>query len=141
MSGLEALGLACNIMQVIACAYETTSFCKAVYQGRSPDAHLLENANALAELSGEVQRRNEALKPKTLTQKKLSDIARKCNVAARALEDEVSFLNSHHGKGNLFATLQTAVKTNWRKSRLERTEKALRECQSTMESYLLAQVW
>ena len=141
MSGLEALGLACNIMQVISFVHEAVRFCKDVYQGRSPDAQLLEIARSLESLASDVQKHNQALKPQTASQKSLSDIAKKCNIAARALEEEVKFLCSHHGKGNLAATLRVAVKTNWRKSRLERLDKSLHDYQATMESHLLARIW
>lgn len=62
-------------------------------------------------------------------------------MAARALEEEVKFLMSRHAKGKLSRTLHVALKTLWRKSRLQRLERSLRDCQNIMESYLLAQVW
>ncbi|OTA68003.1 hypothetical protein K449DRAFT_317405, partial [Hypoxylon sp. EC38] len=140
MSGLEALSVACNIMQVISFAHETISFCKSIYQGQYPDDHIKQNAASLSALSAELQAHYESTKPQTSQHKQLVDVAKQCNIAARALEEEVKFLISNHAKGHLVQTLRTAVKTNWRRGRLERLEKSLRNYQHTMESCLLARV-
>ncbi|OTA91507.1 hypothetical protein M434DRAFT_13110 [Hypoxylon sp. CO27-5] len=140
MSGFEALSVACNIMQVISFAHETIGFCKAIYQGRSPDDHIERNAASLSELSAQLQKHYESTKPQTSQQKQLADVAKQCNIAARALEEEVKFLVSNNAKGHLAQTIRIAVKTNWRRGRLERLEKSLRNYQHTMESYLLARV-
>ncbi|KAI0853761.1 hypothetical protein F5Y00DRAFT_257063 [Daldinia vernicosa] len=140
MSGLEALGVACNIMQVISFAHETINFCKEIYQGRSFNEYNQQSVVSLVELSAQLQTHFQQAKSQSAKEKRLSDIAQKCNVAARALEDEVKFLTSHHAKGNLAATIKTAVKANWRKNRLERLEKSLENYQNTMESHLLARV-
>jgi hypothetical protein len=145
MSGLDvlgALGLACNIMQIISFAHETVAFCTEVYEGRSPDAQLEENAASLIKLSADVESHYQARKsPYTASDRTLAEIAKKCATAARALEEEVRFLKGEKAKGKLAATLKVAVKTNWRKARLERLQKSLETCQHTMESHLLARVW
>lgn len=141
MSGLEALSVACNIMQVISFAHETIDFCKEIYRGGSFNDYNQQSIASLMELSVQLQTHFLQAKSKTVKEKQLADIAQKCNVAARALKDEVKFLTSHYAKGNLAATIITAVKTYWRKSRLERLEKSLKNHQNTMESYLLARVW
>ncbi|KAI0110511.1 hypothetical protein F4776DRAFT_642140 [Hypoxylon sp. NC0597] len=141
MSGLEALSVACNIMQVIGFAHETISFCRAIYQGRSPDDHIERNAASLSELSAQLQKHYKSTKPQTSQQKQLAEVAKQCNIAARALEEEVKFLVSNHAKGHLAQTIRIAVKTNWRRGRLERLEKSLSNYQHTMESHLLARVW
>ncbi|KAI2465181.1 hypothetical protein F4781DRAFT_424945 [Annulohypoxylon bovei var. microspora] len=142
MSGLEALtsllSIACNIMQVISFAHGTISFCRAIYQGKYINEY--SDVTSLSALSAQLQTHYEATTPRTSDEKQLGDIAKKCNIAARALEEEVEFLKSHNAKGHLAQTLRIAVKTNWRKSRLERLDKSLRNDQHTMESYLLARV-
>ncbi|KAI0883129.1 uncharacterized protein GGS22DRAFT_195372 [Annulohypoxylon maeteangense] len=140
MSGLEALSIACNIMQVISFAHETVSFCKAIYQGKSIDEYGGHDIASLSALSAQLRKHYQNIKPKTTDEKQLEDIAKKCNIAARALEEEVAFLLSHNAKGHLAQTLRIAVKTNWRKGRLERLRNSLRNHQHTMESYLLARV-
>ncbi|KAF3070671.1 hypothetical protein GL218_00238 [Daldinia childiae] len=140
MSGLEALSIACNIMQVISFAHETIDFCKEIYHGGSLNDYNQQSIVSLVELSRQLQTRFQKAKSKTAEETQLANIAQKCNVAARALQEEVKFLESRHAKGNLAATIKIVVKTYWRKSRLERLEKSLRNHQNTMESYLLARV-
>ncbi|RYP19319.1 hypothetical protein DL765_003401 [Monosporascus sp. GIB2] len=141
MSGLEALSLVCNIMTVITFARETVNLCKAVYQGRSPDDQLIDIAASLSATSDELQNENQAMSPKPAFEHRLVDIASKCNVAARALDDEVKFLMANHKQGSLKETLRVAVKANWRKNRLERLEKSLHDYQLAMETQLLASIW
>ncbi|KAI1471056.1 uncharacterized protein F4812DRAFT_455168 [Daldinia caldariorum] len=140
MSGLEALGIGCNVMQVISFAHETVEFCKGVYRGQSFNDYNQQTVASLQGLSAQLQTHFQKAKLKTTNEKQLADIASKCNVAARALEDEVNFLGSHHAKGDLRAALSVVIKTKWRRSRLERLEKSLRNHQQTMESYLLARI-
>lgn len=141
MSGVEVLGLACNVLQIIDYASNTVTLCKNIYQGRSPSPDLKSHASDLESLSAQVQSHVQGLQSRTASERKLSDIGNKCNIAARALDEELQFLLGHQAKGNLAATLRLAVKTNWRKSRLERLQKSLAVYQNTMETYLLANLW
>ncbi|KAI1372740.1 hypothetical protein F4677DRAFT_456313 [Hypoxylon crocopeplum] len=140
MSGLEASGIACNIMQVIGFAHETVDFCRAIYQGQSFNEYSEQNAASLSALSAQLQIHFQTATLQTAEDKELAKLAEKCNIAARALEEEVKFLISRNNNGNLAQTLRIAVKTMWRKGRLERLEKSLHNHQSTTESYLLARV-
>jgi hypothetical protein len=92
MSGLEALGLACNIFEVISFAHETISFCKRVYEGEAPSADLHRSALSLAATSKDLQKHDEGLRQKSCTpaQKRLHDAAQRCHVVARGVEDERS---------------------------------------------------
>ena len=141
MAGIETLSLACNIMQIIAFACETLSLCKAIYQGQSFDAHLMENAESIKTLSSDLQTHSQTISPQTADEKRLHDIAGKCVMTSRALEEEARFISDHQSKGSLAATLRVAVKTNWRKGRLERLDKTLQSYKSTMESHLIARIW
>ncbi|KAK3320309.1 hypothetical protein B0T19DRAFT_434251 [Cercophora scortea] len=138
MSGLETLGVVCNIFQVIGFAHETVTLCKGVYQGRSPDDHLGQNAASLEALSIEIETYHQAHRPNTPAERKLSELASKCSIAARSLHEEVDFLIGQKAKGSLVMTLHVAAKINWRKNRLERLEKSLRDYQKTLETHLLA---
>lgn len=141
MSGVETLGFVCNIMQLISFACETTTLCKAVYHGRSPDRHLQEYAKALSDASSQVNSHCQGMRSQTSDEQALEIIASKCNIAARELDEEVKFLNGHQAKGNLTATLRTAVRTNWRKNRLSRLERTLESYKSSMETHLLMRTW
>lgn len=141
MSGLETLSLVCSIFQVVSFARETITLCKAVYQGRSPDDCLHENAESLVALSAEIQQHYQGKRPLAAAERQLSFLASKCEAAARSLGEEVGFLTGHKAKGSLAATLRVAVKTNWRKKRLETLEKTLHTYQKTLETHLFASVW
>lgn len=54
------------------------------------------------------------------------------------LQDEIAFLLDQNGQGSLRATLKIAAKTNWRKRRLDRMEKALSDAEQLMQTTLLA---
>ena len=141
MSGLEAFGLACNIIQIISFAHETVSLCQTIYNGRSPSTHLKETAQSLADLSAQIHSDCQAIQPLNADERSLVDIANKCNIAARALEEETSFILQHQKKGNLVATFRVTVKTVWRRRRLDRQDKQLQSYRSTMETHLLARIW
>ena len=141
MSGIETLSLVSNIFQVITFACQTVALCQAVYRGQSPDETLVDYASTLASLSADVHQQCQGIQPGSKSEKALSDIAGKCSVAARALEDEVQFLVSHQAKGHLLAALQVAAKTQWRKRRLGRLEKSLKDYKELFETHLLVRVW
>lgn len=141
MSGVEILSLAANIFQVINLASGTIGLCNGIYNGRAPDEHLGEHASTLRSLSFQVQSHCQATTPSSAGERELERIARKCAVAARALEEEVEFATKHHAQGNLAATLRVAIKTLWRRNRLVRLEEALRQYQGRMESHLIFRVW
>ncbi|KAI8626180.1 hypothetical protein F5Y19DRAFT_229340 [Xylariaceae sp. FL1651] len=140
MSGLETLGIVSNVFQIISFARETIALCMAVYRGRSPDDSLGENAASLATLSAQLQQYYQGKRPQAAAERQLSLLATRCGIAARSLVEEVGFLTGHKAKGSLAATLRLAVKTNWRKKRLETVEKSLHAYQKTLETHLLAAV-
>ncbi|KAF7533315.1 hypothetical protein G7054_g7196 [Neopestalotiopsis clavispora] len=140
MSGVELLGFACSIMQVISFSREVISLCSNVYQGKHPDAELARLAASLHTVSSGVQMRFDTLKPKTVDEKGLCDIATRCAIAARDLEEEVSFITSRQKQGSLASTLRIAAKTTWRKRRLDRLEKSLQEHERVLDTHLMARV-
>ncbi|KAK7419624.1 hypothetical protein QQX98_003215 [Neonectria punicea] len=137
MSGLEALGLACNIFQVISFGRETASLIKNVYRDGSVDDALEENAKDLADLSSHVQ---TLTTPNTRNkqERQLLDIAKKCQSVARDLTEEIAFVVGHKKKGSLTATIKVAAKANWRKRRLDNIERKLNDAERLMQSGLLA---
>jgi hypothetical protein len=141
MFGVELLGFACNIMQVISFSRDVISLCGNVYQGNHPDDELIGLAASLHAVSSDVQTRFDAMQPKTADERRLCDIATRCTIAARDLEEEVSFIISRQKQGSLASTLRVAAKTTWRKRRLNRLEKSLREHEHVLDTNLMARVW
>lgn len=143
MSGLEpiaALGLACNILQLVELGRQTIDCIKAVYQGRKPDEELDRNAAALESLTWD-----EAKKPRQPGRKKHEEIllqsAARCSTAAHDLREEVRFLVGNAKQGSLASALKVATKVNWRKNRLERLKRNLDEAEKLMQTSLLAHIW
>lgn len=140
MSGVELLGFACNLMQAISFSREVISLCSNVYQGKHPDANLAELAASLQAVSSDVQTRFDTMRPKTADERRLCDIATRCAIAARDLEEEVSFITSRQKHGGLASTLQIAAKTIWRKRRLDRLDKSLQEHERVLDTHLMARM-
>ncbi|KAK7455658.1 hypothetical protein Landi51_02861 [Colletotrichum acutatum] len=139
MSGLEALGLACNIFQVISFGRETASLVKRVYRDGTVDDALEANAKDLAQLAKHVQTL-EVPKNPTKQEHQLLEIAKKCQAVARDLKEEIAFIVGHKKKGSLAATIKVAAKANWRKRRLDTMERKLNDAERLMQSGLLARI-
>lgn len=140
MSGLEALGLAVNIFQVISFGHETISLCKRVYRDGSLDPTLQTNALYLSALSTRI----EAFHPpkrRTKEDQQLVDVVTRCQKISNDLQEEIQFIAGHDAKGSLKATLKVATKSNWRKRRLDTLEKKLGDAQKLMETGLLVRIW
>lgn len=145
MSGLEplaALGLACNIFQLIEVGRDTIKLAKAIYQSSTPsiDKELEENAIVLDNISREVKSAQRPTRPSKLEQQLLVT-AERCSSAARDLEEEVRFLLGNAKQNQLASTLKAVAKTTWRKRRLDRLKKSLEEAENLMKTTLLAQIW
>lgn len=161
MSGLEpiaALGLACNILQVIEVGLNTIRVAKQVYKDGSLDPALTENASALENISSRIRGTTATISVTTTSSiaststrastnragspdKQLLELADKCQGAARDLREEVNFLNGHPTKAKLIATLKITAKTTWRRRRLKRLEGKLKDTQSVLQTSLLARVY
>lgn len=145
MSGLEplaALGLACNIFQLIEVGRDTIKLAKGIYQSSTPsiDKALEENAIVLDNISREVKSAQRPARPSKLEQQLLVT-AERCSSAARDLEEEVRFLLGNAKKNQLASTLKAVAKTTWRKRRLDRLKENLERAENLMKTTLLAQIW
>lgn len=145
MSGLEplvALGLACNIFQLIELGRDTIGLAKGIYQSSTPciDKTLQENIVVLDNISREVRATQRPTRPSKLEQQ-LLDTAEKCSSAARDLDEEVHFLLGNAKQNNLASTLKVVAKTTWRKRRLDRLKEGLENAEKLMKTTLLAQIW
>lgn len=142
MSGLEplaALGLACNILQLVELGQKTITCIKSVYQGQSPDEDLKENAAALERLTDEVRKNSRPGRKKS--EEVLLQSATKCATAARDLQEEVRFLLGNARRGNLVSAIKVTSTVAWRKRRLDRLKRNLDMEENRMQTSLLAQLW
>ncbi|CAM1508987.1 Fc.00g027260.m01.CDS01 [Cosmosporella sp. VM-42] len=141
MSGLEALGVACNIFQVISFTHESISLCKRVYRDGSPCPSLSENSALLGTFSNQIQNLAPPTKAKwSKDEQQLVDVASRCQKLATDLQEEINFIVGQVKQGSLATTLKIAAKTNWRKRRLDTLEKKLGDVQKLMETGLLVRI-
>lgn len=145
MSGLEplaALGLACNILQLVEVGCKTIKLAKDIYQSSSPAVNqaLQDHAALLNTISGEVKAAQRPANPSRIDRQLLTT-ADKCFTAARDLQEEVHFLLSNAKQNQLAATLKVVAKTTWRRRRLNRLKESLEGAEKMMRETLLAQIW
>ncbi|KAH7025060.1 uncharacterized protein B0I36DRAFT_387436 [Microdochium trichocladiopsis] len=142
MSGFEAIGIACNIMQILGTAAKAVILCKSIYKGRpgTIDDELVLAAESLKAISDSMQNKCAEWKRQGDDEEKLARTAEKCGVVARALIDEVAYMTKHQAQGDLRAALKTTLTTMWRGRRLRETESSLRKCEDTMRTQLLHRI-
>lgn len=104
LTGLEALSLACNIMQMIGFAGGLISTFKATHRGHSPDAALAVTATQMPEafesLSQSLARAPQPLKNDEM---EMAVIAAQCLAAAAELQHHRLWLSHCQGSGGQLA--------------------------------------
>lgn len=149
MSGLEplaALGLACNVLQVLSFAGEVCKHSKSFFeQGQAP-----ETATAFTKASESLTKAfNEAeniatTSPRPLTQhdEELRRIAEKCKNAAKDLRDEVeNATRAAKAKGKRVNSVIIGFQSVTRKKKVEDLERLLKMHQKQLDTRLLVNIW
>lgn len=91
LEGLAALGLACNIFQVISFGRETLGLVKSVYRDGTLDNSLMDKINAIQGVASNIIDVN--IPQSGNQEKKLVDVTKKCAGVARGMEsDRVKFM-------------------------------------------------
>ncbi|KAH8892937.1 hypothetical protein GQ53DRAFT_592971, partial [Thozetella sp. PMI_491] len=145
MSGLEtiaALGLACNILQVIEFAYKTVTACKNVLRTGTPDPSLAKIAagsvGVFGNLEVAVTTRPRGSKG---NDQELLDLAKQSLATARELKAEVEKVTRKPAIGSKSASLKVAVAARLKARKIANLEKTLRDYQHVLEADLLARIW
>lgn len=142
MSGLEplvALGLACNVLQLVELGKDAITLIRAIYhEGAKPDEQLTENAVTLETFANEVKTHAQTGKKKYELQ--LQQSAEKCATAARELCEEIRFLVANDKQGRLASVVKTSVKIIRCRRRLEKLQGNLDQAEKQMNTGLLAQI-
>jgi hypothetical protein len=143
MEALAALGLACNIIQVLNAANEAYSLSKRLLETGNAYPGLAENATAIKALSTSLQESLATIsQPHTEAERQLLSLAKSCYTSAQELSCELDKLAGSAGiQGKLRESIKAGVKLRLRKGRLERLEKDMRACHTTLESGLLLRIW
>lgn len=141
MTGLDpitALGLACNILQIVELGCRTIEHIKTVYHGGYPNEELKENAVALGRLTDEVKTN---IQPWGKGRDRiLIESADKCSRAAQQITKEVLSLGTPK-PANFWYAVKVAITTTWRRRHLDKLKERLDQAEKLMRSGLLAQLW
>ncbi|KAF7507899.1 hypothetical protein GJ744_009933 [Endocarpon pusillum] len=137
MEALVALGLTCNVLQVISFSREAILLATKISKDGSVDINLAKDALQLEALSNELDAsiNNQA---STVLQgyHELLSIARDCNTTAKEIKKEMGLLST-----SSWGKVGRTVKALRRRSALEQLEKTLLGHQQTLQSRLLYQIY
>jgi hypothetical protein len=145
MSGLEplvALGLACNIFQIVELATKTATVFKNVLQTGIPDPSLAKAAagsvGVFGTLEAAIKSRPGGLRS---DDQELLNLAKESLAAARELNSEVEKMTREATRGSISSSLKIAFATGWKAKKIARLEKTMQKSQHVLETGLLARVW
>lgn len=91
LEGLAALGLACNIIQVISFGRETLDLIKCVYRDGTIDESLMNKSTAIQDVAAEIIA-VEVPPPLGKYEQNLVDITKKCTGVARGIHYKSRFV-------------------------------------------------
>lgn len=134
MSGLEALGAASSVLQVISFGLEMTRLCKAIYDGATgDDSKIQENVAAMSTASARMLKYTGSLSMKDKEGIELKNILIKCNRVVKELKLEADRIHRSNAKGSLVRTVGAATKYRWKRDTLRNLETELHEHKTTMQ--------
>jgi hypothetical protein len=142
MSGMEpfaALGLVCNILQLVRLGQKTIACIKTIYQDGKLDQNLEQNAVVLEKLANEIKKDSQPGNKKY--ERLLLESAKCCFSAAGQLQEELRFLFGDAKRGSLVSAVRVTTAVMWRQRRLERLSRNLEAEEKRLQTGLLAQVW
>ncbi|KAI1858064.1 uncharacterized protein JN550_012886 [Neoarthrinium moseri] len=143
MEPLSALGIACNLMQVISFTGEVIHLCKQVYKRGSQDPSLEGNAKALSSVITSLHdslTSPESRSPCNEATRELQDLARKCLDATSRLSAELDKIGASRSQGHLGKTMVSVCKHLAKSGDLRNLEKEIHGYQKVLESGLLVRL-
>lgn len=141
MSGLEAFGLACNVMQTIGFATEMASVCHSIFRTGSPDPSMATLLAHSTQITTSLKSSISSARPVTRDDKELLNIANKCLDAISALKVQVDKLTRPSAKGKVLPSLRLGLRAKFKQGNIDKLEKKMRDYQKVLESGLLLRIW
>lgn len=144
MEALAALGIACNLMQVISFTGETITLCKHTYKRGSADPTLEGNAKTLHVLMQTLEKSlhestaQATPDPATI---ELQILARKCLDAVSSLSTQLNKIGTSGSQGSVSRTIVAVSKHLWKSGDLRRLQEEIDWYQKILESGLLVKIW
>ena len=143
-TGLEALGAASAVVQLIAFAGSLVSLSFKIYDGiPTPENELEEYSNKMMEAARRVQSRGAQVPQGTQVGNKLSNVSQECIDTASKLKKEAQTLTKRYknGKGRTLKAFYSAFRTESHKIKLNQLNESLKKCRELMETELLLKIW
>ncbi|KAL7815567.1 hypothetical protein V8C26DRAFT_402054 [Trichoderma gracile] len=141
MSGLEALSLACSIMQVISFTKEVLTVCKDVYEGRpTADSQMEDNARSIQGLLDEMHRNAGSVQQQTKEEKELYAVAQKCSEAAEELQKEIRQVTRHQKPGDYKRAFIAGYQSIFGKRKVTGLYDQFCKYQKTLETHILVRL-
>ncbi|KAJ4016022.1 hypothetical protein NW752_006956 [Fusarium irregulare] len=139
-TGLEALGAASAVIQLVSFSTSVISKAIDVYQGRplsdsSVEKYAEELQNAVAQVELCCQGANMQ---QSAHERKITEIAKKCQKSARELQGEVRSLSSTRQNGKAWNAFSSAIRARYHQNKLRDLEGTLRKQKEVLETHLLA---
>lgn len=143
-TGLEALGAASAVVQLIAFAGSLMSLSFKIYDGiPTPENEPEEYSNKMMEAARRVQSRSAQVPQGTQVGNKLFNVSQECIDTASKLKKEAQTLTKRYknGKGKTFKAVYSAFRTESHKIKLNQLNESLKKCRELMETELLLKIW
>ncbi|RKK80148.1 hypothetical protein BFJ71_g16003 [Fusarium oxysporum] len=140
-TGLEALGAASAVLQVISFASEVSVACKKIYDGKpTSEVCLKHHAKQMSDAVGRLETRLEAIAKvhSKFSNQKLQDVAEDCKRAAEDLEKEAQFITSLHVKGNILKAIHATFRASGHQKKIQRLELSLSRYRQVMETEMMS---
>ncbi|CZR32856.1 uncharacterized protein FPRO_01936 [Fusarium proliferatum ET1] len=142
-TGLEALGAASAVVQLIAFAGSLVSLSFKIYDGiPTTENELEEYSNKMMEAARGVQSRGAVVPQGTQVTDKLSNVSQECIDTASKLKKEAQTLTKRYknGKGKIYKAVYSAFRTESHKVKLNQLNESLKKCRELMETELLLKI-
>jgi hypothetical protein len=141
-TGLEALGAASAVIQLISFAGSLVSLSFKIYDGvPTPENELEKYSTKMMEAARRVQARGKQAPQGTQVSDKLSKVSQECIDAATELRKEAQTLTKRYKKGKMFKAVYSALRAESHKTKLNQLNESLNKCKELMETELLLKIW
>jgi len=141
MDGVTALGLVCNVIQLIEVAWNAVKACDQFYKHgttveiqemRCTSQQLGQCTSSLHDSLGKVPQKALLLESDV----ELTELSKRCRDTAETLEKELKSLESAPRSGRRAAIVKT-VKASWKMSRIEDVKRRLDEYTKVLDTKIL----
>lgn len=141
-TGLEAVGAASAIIQLISFAGTLASLAFQIHDGRpTPENELEEYAAKMSDAAKRVQTRAKQVPQITPEEKKLFQVAQECVAAAEGLRKEAQSVTKGYHKGKVLKAVIGAIRASHHRKKVQDLDLSLKRCKGIMETELLQKIW